>query len=459
MNRSMKTLAAAVALTLGFAAAPSWAQTNAAAPAAGAAKSLQELVERVRQGRSEDNAANKQREDEFRRAVAQQQQLLAGAKAQVTAAEAEGARLEGDFQKGELRLTDLQNQLQERLGAFGELFGVVRQAAGDARGQIRNSLVSAERTGRDVPLDKLAQSKELPELKQLQVLWAALLEEAVEQGKVSRFNAKVQTPAGAESEQSVVRVGPFVAVADGQYLTFLPASQQLAVLGRQPGGGAPAAGVALSAAQSGLVDIALDPSRGALLSLLVQTKNFRERLDDGGTVGWVIMVLLVIGVLMALERIITLSVTAAKVTGQLKSGKVQSNNPLGRVMMAAEENKGSDTETLQLKLDEAILKELPSLERGMATLKVIIAVAPMLGLLGTVTGMITTFEVITLFGSGDPKMMAGGISQALVTTVQGLVTAIPLLILHSLASGRSRAVIEILEEQSAGLIAERSEKR
>lgn len=461
MNRSMKTLAAVVALSLGFATAASWAQNNqAAAPAAGAAKSLSELLERVRQGRAEDNTANKQREDEFRRAVAQQQQLLANAKQQVANAEAEGSRLEQQFQQGELKLTDLQNQLQERLGAFGELFGVVRQAAGEARGQIRNSMVSAERTGRDVPLDKLAQSKELPELKQLETLWAAMLEEAIEQGKISRFNAKVQTPAGQETTESVVRVGPFTAVAgDGQYLTFLSASQSLAVLGRQPGGGAPDAGAALGSAQSGTVLAAVDPSRGALLSLLVQTKNFRERLDDGGTVGWVIMVLLVIGTLMALERIITLSVTAAKVTGQVKSGSVQGNNPLGRVMLVAQEHKAADTETLQLKLDEAILKELPALERGLSTLKVIIAVAPMLGLLGTVTGMITTFEVITLFGSGDPKMMAGGISQALVTTVQGLVTAIPLLILHSLATGRSRAVTEILEEQSAGIIAERSEKR
>lgn len=460
MNRSMKTLAAAVALSLGFAALPSVAQNNpAAAPAAGAAKSLGELLERVRQGRAEDGTVNRQREEEFRRAVAQQQQLLANAKAQVAAAEAEGGRLEQQFQQGELKLTDLQNQLQERLGAFGELFGVVRQAAGDARGQIRASLISAERPGRDAPLDKLAQSKELPELKQLETLWAALLEEAIEQGKVSRFDGSVQTPSGTDQSGSVVRIGPFTAVSNGQYLNYLSESQKLSILGRQPGGSAPAAAAALTAAQSGIVDVALDPSRGSLLSLLIQTKNLRERLDDGGTVGWVIMVLLVIGVLMALERIITLSLTAAKVTGQVKSGSVQGNNPLGRVMMAAQEHKGASTETLQMKLDEAILKELPALERGLSTLKVIIAVAPMLGLLGTVTGMITTFEVITLFGSGDPKMMAGGISQALVTTVQGLVTAIPLLILHSLASGRSRAVVEILEQQSAGIIAERAEKR
>ncbi|MDX2142190.1 MAG: MotA/TolQ/ExbB proton channel family protein [Rhodospirillaceae bacterium] len=471
MKNTLKTFVAAAALTVGLAATPvAFAQqakptapaanpAATAAPAAGASKSLQELLERVRQGRAEDATVNKQREDEFRRAQADQQRLLQEAKARVTAAEAEGARLESDFQKGELKLTDLQNQLQERLGSFGELFGVVRQAAGDTRGQLRNSIISAQKSGRDVPIDALAQSKELPELKQLELMWATLLEEAIEQGKVARFTAPVVSVDGQESSQEVVRIGPFTAVSDGQYLNYLGGTQRLAVLARQPAAEAMAAASDLADATSGLVDAAVDPSRGALLSLLVQTASFRERLDQGGTVGWVIMVLLVIGVLMSLERIVTLSLTASKVNAQKKSSTASPNNPLGRVMMAYQENKGLGSEALQLRLDEAILRELPSLDRGLTTIKVIIAVAPMLGLLGTVTGMIQTFEVITLFGSGDPKMMAGGISQALVTTVQGLVTAIPLLLLHSLATGRSRAVVEILEEQSAGIVAASMEKR
>lgn len=467
MKTTLKTCAALAALTIGLAAPATFAQqarptaaspAATAAPAAGASKSLQELLERVRQGRSEDTTINKQREDEFRRAQADQQRLLQQAKASVAAAEADGGRLEADFQKGELKLTDLQNQLQERLGSFGELFGVVRQAAGDTRGQLRNSIISGQKAGRDVAIDKLAQSKELPELKQLEIMWAALLEEAIEQGKIARFTAPVVSVDGNETEREVIRIGPFSAISDGQYLNFLSSTQRLAVLGRQPSAAAMDAGSNLTDATSGTVDAAVDPSRGALLSLLVQTASFRERLDQGGTVGWVIMVLLVIGTLMSLERIVTLSVVASKVTSQTKSRAPSGNNPLGRVLMAYQENKGRETETLQLKLDEAILKELPSLERGLSTIKVIIAIAPMLGLLGTVTGMITTFEVITLFGSGDPKMMAGGISQALVTTVQGLVTAIPLLLLHSLATGRSRAVVEILEEQSAGIVAEHMEQ-
>jgi biopolymer transport protein ExbB len=135
----------------------------------------------------------------------------------------------------------------------------------------------------------------------------------------------------------------------------------------------------------------------------------------------------------------------------------RADNPLGRVLRVYEENQSADVEKLGLKLDEAILKETPALERGIMLLKVLSVVAPLLGLLGTVTGMIKTFQAITLFGTGDPKLMAGGISEALVTTVLGLVTAIPLLLLHSVVSTRSKNLVQVLDEQSVGLVAERAE--
>jgi len=92
-------------------------------------------------------------------------------------------------------------------------------------------------------------------------------------------------------------------------------------------------------------------------------------------------------------------------------------------------------------------------------LKIIAVVAPLLGLLGTVTGMIITFQAITLFGTGDPKLMAGGISTALVTTVQGLCVAIPTVLLHTLVASRARRLNQILEEQAAGMVAVQSERR
>lgn len=116
-------------------------------------------------------------------------------------------------------------------------------------------------------------------------------------------------------------------------------------------------------------------------------------------------------------------------------------------------------ETLELKLDDAVLREIPALEVRLVWLKILAAVAPLLGLLGTVTGMILTFQQITLFGTGDPKLMAGGISQALVTTVLGLIVAIPMVLLHAMLNARSKGLIQVLEEESAGLIAEQSERR
>ena len=141
------------------------------------------------------------------------------------------------------------------------------------------------------------------------------------------------------------------------------------------------------------------------------------------------------------------------------SGSRQGNNPLSRIFDVAEQNKGSDVETLELKLAEQILVERSSIDTGIWLVRLISVVAPLLGLFGTITGMINTFQAITLFGTGDPKLMAGGISQALVTTVLGLTAAIPLVLLHSVAQTRSRSIQQILDEQSAGLIAERAESK
>jgi biopolymer transport protein ExbB len=204
--------------------------------------------------------------------------------------------------------------------------------------------------------------------------------------------------------------------------------------------------------------MAVDPSRGSLLGLLIQAPSLKERIDQGGVVGYVIIGLGLIGVLIAVWRYLSLTISGSKIRSQLKSATPNAGNALGRILGVYHDNKDIDTETLELKLDEAILKEAPKLEKWQGSIKVLAAVAPLMGLLGTVVGMIATFQAITLFGTGDPKLMAGGISQALVTTVLGLVVAIPLVLLHSMVAGKSKGLIEILEEQSAGLIAKHSEE-
>ena len=159
----------------------------------------------------------------------------------------------------------------------------------------------------------------------------------------------------------------------------------------------------------------------------------------------------------AIWRLLVLSMMSSKVSSQLKSSTANTNNPLGRVLKLHEDNPNMDTETLELKLSEQILKETPSIENSLTLLKIISAVAPLMGLLGTVVGMIITFQAITIFGAGDPKAMAGGISGALVTTVLGLLVAIPTVLLHTIVNGRAQRIIHILNEQSTGLIAEHTE--
>ena len=209
----------------------------------------------------------------------------------------------------------------------------------------------------------------------------------------------------------------------------------------------------------GFVRGVIDPSMGQLLGLLVQTPNLIERVDQGGVVGYTIIGAAILGVLVGTWKLFSLYMTQMAVSGQMRKKKASKGNPLGRVMMAYDANRDADVETVSLKLDDAILKEVPKLEGGLNLVKVLAAVAPLMGLLGTVIGMIQTFQAITLFGTGDPKLMAGGISVALMTTVLGLIAAIPLLLLHSFAASSSRRTSQILEEQAAGMIAEHAETR
>jgi biopolymer transport protein ExbB len=199
------------------------------------------------------------------------------------------------------------------------------------------------------------------------------------------------------------------------------------------------------------------PTGGSYLAALIDSPTLTERWHQGGVVGYVISAVGVLAMLIAFWRLVVLSIEDMKVNAQLKSTKANTNNSLGRVLKVHEDNPSMDSETLELKLSEAILKETPRLENSLNLLKIIAAVAPLLGLLGTVTGMIITFQAITIFGAGDPKAMAGGISGALVTTVLGLVVAIPTVLLHTFVSGRAKKIIHVLDQQTTGIIAEHTE--
>jgi biopolymer transport protein ExbB len=288
-------------------------------------------------------------------------------------------------------------------------------------------------------------------------LWYEVQREMTEQGRVVTFDRSVKLTSGEEVTLPVTRVGVFNISTDGKYLKY---DQGLvAELDRQPQARFTESTSNLQAAQSGFTGYGLDPSRGSILALLIRTPTLEERLDSGGTMGYLIIAVGCIGLLFVLERVFYLTVVSSKVKAQIKSDVISENNPLGRVLAVHQANPNADVETLELKLDEAILKEMPALERFITLIKLIAAIAPLMGLLGTVTGMILTFQSMTLFGAGDPTVMAGGISQALMTTVLGIVVALPMLFLHSIVNSMSQRVVHTIEEQSAGIIAVHAEQR
>ncbi|MEQ9496962.1 MAG: MotA/TolQ/ExbB proton channel family protein [Deltaproteobacteria bacterium] len=431
-----------------------------AAPTAAHAQapSLDALLAKVKKGYREDGKELAAREAEFKRDRDKQAKLLADAKKALAAAEARSTALERKFQDNEVRLTELEATLRTRLGTMGELFGVVRQVAGDTVVQLDTSMVSSQLPGRGAKIEKLAQSEALPSIQELEHLWFTLQQEMTESGKVVRYSATVIDDVGKKTQQEVVRVGTFNAIANGGYLQYLPDVQQLAVLARQPADRYLSAVRELEGSSSGFVRFPLDPSRGAILGLLIETPSVEERVQLGGVIGYVVLGLGAFALLIGLLRFFGLLLTDVKIRAQLRSKTANDNNPVGRVLKAFEANRHLSLEDLERKLDEVIVREAARLDRFLWIVKVVAVSAPLLGLLGTVTGMIRTFQAITLFGTGDPKLMAGGISEALVTTMLGLVTAIPLVLIHAMLQNLSRRMQDIVDEQAAGVVATRAEE-
>ncbi len=450
-----RTINSIILIGLAAVCAPAVAQDDQAS-------SLDELLRRVEQGQIAESRENRQREAEFRQRQQEQQRLLDEARAERRQLEQRSDQLETTFENNEIRIADLTETLTKRLGSLKELFGVLQQAAGDANGLFKASIVSSQFPGRGEPMTALAKkagtSSTLPSIPEIEGLWSSLMREMTESGKVVRYRPDVVLTDGTEKPMDVIRVGSFNAVTDGRYLRWEPDTQQLEELQRQPVGRHLRTTSDLADAETGYVPFSLDPSMGQILSLLVQSPSIGERIAQGAEVGYIIIALGLFALLLAFERLFVLTRISRRVNAQIGDPTPDTGNPLGRVMAAYAQHKNDDMETIELKLGEAILKESPGLLKFLTLLKIIAVVAPLLGLLGTVTGMIQTFQAITLFGTGDPKIMAGGISQALITTVLGLTVAIPTVLLHTIVSGRSRSVLQILEQEAVGIIAEHSER-
>ncbi|WP_420590945.1 MotA/TolQ/ExbB proton channel family protein [Bacterioplanoides sp.] len=426
----------------------------ATAQAESAESELQQLLQKASAYKSNEAEIDKARQAAFRKDLAAQKRLLAEAKEQLKREQKSADDLKNRFDSNEKKLIDKEEELRLRVGNLGEMFGVVRQVATDLQTVLSDSLTLAQLPERKADLEKLSEAKELPNISELEDLWFTLQQEMTLNGQIASFETQVTDQQGKPQTQTVTRIGVFNAVDDQGYLSYDPELQQLGELGRQPAVADLIPGYLASSAD--VAPFALDPSRGALINLTLENPDLLERVQQGAEVGYIIIALGILGLLLAAWRLITLAGISSKVKQQQKNiDQPNDNNPLGRVLKSYQELPDQiESEVLEAKMDEAVLRELPALERGQSIIKLFAGIAPLLGLLGTVTGMIATFQAITNFGTGDPKLMAAGISQALITTVLGLLAAIPLLLAHNWVASQSKRLIQLLDEQSAGLMAQ-----
>ncbi len=424
---------------------------------ASVANASNSLVQQATQEKMQQQQHNQQREAGF----VQTAQELQAAKAELLAErnrlQKETDQLSSQFSDNENTLARLEETLRLETGSLGEMFGVVRQNAKELQSELDQSVTGVEPRAHQQSIDDVVAAKTLPSMAQLRGLWQAMSEEIRASGQVQTTEIQWLNGQGETQTVPALRLGSLGLISEQGYVKWDNARQQ-ALSYQQLPSDFPTFSHIRTLVDGDVVTMKVDPSRGVLLEQLALTPTLSQRLQAGGVIGNVILVLLGVGLIIALYRGAILATLRQKIKAQLKNPEQPGNNPLGRILAVYNKEQQRSVEALELRLLEAVVDEQNHLETGLSMLKLLAALAPMLGLLGTVTGMIETFQVITQFGNGDPKVMAGGISMALVTTVEGLIAAIPLLLAHNILSAQAEAIRNILEKQGIGLVAQQAER-
>jgi biopolymer transport protein ExbB len=412
------------------------------------------LVESVKTTASIRAKEDRARLNKFLSDKNKQQSLLDNMKYKLTLEERRSERLTKEYEDNDAQLSDLEEQLTLKLGSFGELFGIVRQTAGESKGQFALSLTNIEFPERIEFLGDLAERKslDLPTTEELERLWYEILNELNQSGKVKSYNADILTKSGELVNQDILRIGVFNSVSNGNYLNLVTEQNLLEYLPKQPERSIRRSAKKLQNSDD-YREVFIDPTRGSLLTKLIDRDTWLERINAGGFVGYVIIIILILGLVMGALRFKFLNEESKSINKELETNQFADDSILGKLNSIYSKYSGDNPEDLESQLEDILAKATPPLEKNLSVIKLLAAVAPLLGLLGTVIGMIETFQAITLFGTGDPKLMAGGISQALVTTMLGLIAAVPLLFVHNILDSRSRAISQIYEEQAIGLLA------
>lgn len=446
-------------------AAPAFAQ-NAAA-------TLDDLLRQVENVRAEENQLFQTRRAEYdgKATQAEKDALLRAAEQRRDGLDAASERLSATQTANELRITELNQQLRDKSASLGlaELFGLARQAANDNASVLRQSLITTQfppapgELARDEWMEQFYESRATPTANDLERLWLEIQREMTASGQVAKYRTRVVQPGGEPVEAEVIRIGPFTAIANGQFLSYLPNLRTLNVLPRQLPAEFMRVAEEFSRATSGYASAVVDADRGVLLNLYVERPTNLERIESGELIGLIIIIVGTLGGLAFIFQLINLIFVRLAVSRQLKNiDKPTPNNPLGRVLLAFKGDKSrieQDSDVAELRITEAVLREVPKLERFQAFLRLCVAAGPLLGLIGTVWGMILTFQSITESGSSNPRLMATGIGIAMIATVLGLFVAITLLFANALLNSLSRGLVQILDEQSAGMLAESIEKQ
>jgi biopolymer transport protein ExbB len=446
--------------------APLYAQQPAAP------KNLGEVLKAVEDIRAEETALFEQRRNEFNSTPAPQQEAKTREATQKRdSLDAASKKLADQYAENERRINQLNTELRDKATGLGlaELFGLARQVANDVSTILQQSLITTQfppaqgELPRDEFLREFSAGRATPTSSELQRLWLEIQREMTASGQVAKYQARVVQPTGEAVDSEVIRIGPFTATSGGKFLAYLPTLRALNVLPRQLPDNFMSIAGQFEEATSGYAQAVVDSARGVLLGLYIERPTIEERIELGEEIGYVIIVVGILGTLAFLFQLFHLMMVRMSVSKQLKNlDRPTANNPLGRVLLAFKGDKNKieeDSDVAELRITEAVLREVPSLERFQAFLRLCVAAGPLLGLIGTVVGMIYTFQSITESGSSDPKLMATGIGQAMIATVLGLGIAIPLLFAGALLTSLSKSVVQILDEQSAGMLAESIEKQ
>ena len=332
--------------------------------------------------------------------------------------------------------------MQIKIGVLGELFGVARQFAGELLSSSESAYTFTEFPERGDKLKEIGKIQ-VHSIEELEVLWLEYFNEIVASGEVKEFKSKIINSKGDSFEDNIVRYGLFSASYKSKFIKPINELNGFELLQRQP-----EKSILRNLKRHQRSDeyktASIDPTRGFLLSLYLDKAGWIERIAQGKSVGFIIILIGIIGVAFSSYKIYFLN----------ESKKILEDSNQTNVIQDMIDNikKAKSYQSKENIIDELISNYSSKLDWGVSWIKFVAAVAPLLGLLGTVIGMIETFQAITLFGTGDPKQMAGGISQALITTMLGLMVAAPLLGFYTYISDRVNTLVQIVEEKGSYLL-------